>query len=272
MARLDGELAVVAGGTGRVGEGLVRWLLMEGAQVVVPVRGQAREQRLRDYVQDIAGDRLHCCPAHLDQEDSVRELTAHLLKRFGRVDLAVACLGRWYYGYPLHLMPFDHWQSFLNDNLTTHFLFMQGILPLLHKQDDGMYVMINGSPAEIVIPDTGATSIAAAAQLMLSRVLFEEARTVGTRIYSLVITNPISTRDRGDLIMPDWVTPEDLGDYVTRLYRREAAHLEEPVHRVASRQDLEPGTAGPDPGRAASDRPSPGRQLPAGQHRAPPGP
>jgi hypothetical protein len=43
MRRLEGSVAVVAGGTGRVGEGLVRSFLMEGAQVVVPVRTKERE-------------------------------------------------------------------------------------------------------------------------------------------------------------------------------------------------------------------------------------
>ena len=46
-----------------------------------------------------------------------------------KVDLAVACLGGWYYGYPLHLMPLSDWKRLLEDNLTTHFLFMQSMLP-----------------------------------------------------------------------------------------------------------------------------------------------
>ena len=53
MARLDGKNVVVAGGTGRVGEGLVRSFLLEGAQVIVPVRSVSKEQRLRSYLGDV---------------------------------------------------------------------------------------------------------------------------------------------------------------------------------------------------------------------------
>jgi len=58
MAEFEGKNVVVAGGTGRVGEGLVRSFLLEGAQVIVPVRSTAKDQRLRSYVEGVDTGRL----------------------------------------------------------------------------------------------------------------------------------------------------------------------------------------------------------------------
>ena len=62
MAKLEGKTIVVAGGTGRVGEGLVRSFLLEGARVIVPVRSTAKDQRLRSYVEGIDTGKLVCLP------------------------------------------------------------------------------------------------------------------------------------------------------------------------------------------------------------------
>jgi len=105
------------------------------------------------------------------------------------VDLAVAWLGCWYYGYPHYRMPYRDWQMILHDNLDIHFLFMQNFLSILHDQNVGMFVMINGSPSEMIIPEEGATSIVAATQAMMSRVLAEEAKTIQVRIHSVTALN-----------------------------------------------------------------------------------
>lgn len=238
MGQLDDKNVVVAGGTGRVGEGLVRSFLLEGAQVIVPVRSTGKDQRLRSYVEGIETGKLFCLPTHVGEEDSIQEFRKRVLEQFKRIDLAVACLGGWYYGYPLHRMPYRDWQMILHDNLDTHFLFMKHFLSILHDQNDGVFVMINGSPSEMIIPEEGATSIVAAAQAMMSRVLSEEAKTSGVQIYSLTVYNPVRTRDRGQTVMPDWPTAEDLGTYIVKLFSRSAPNLEQTIHKIRTVDDI----------------------------------
>ena len=238
MAKLEGKTIVVAGGTGRVGEGLVRSFLLEGARVIVPVRSTAKDQRLRSYVEGIDTGKLVCLPTHVGDEASIREFRKRVLEEFERIDLAVACLGGWYYGYPLHRMPYRDWQMILHDNLDTYFLFMKNFLSILHEQNQGMYVMINGSPSEMIIPEEGATSIVAAAQAMMSRALAEEARSTGVRIYSVMVYNPVRTRDRGQNVMPDWPSAEDLGTYIVKLYTNSAPNLDQTIHKIHTVDDI----------------------------------
>ena len=128
-------------------------------------------------------------------EASVQRFRNELLERVGRVDLAIACLGGWYYGYSLHRMPFSDWERVLLNNLTTHFLFMRAVLSFLHDQNHGTYVMINGGAADVIAPESGMISIVAAAQRMMARVLAEEARAENVRVYSVTAESlPISRR------------------------------------------------------------------------------
>ena len=48
MRRLDGKVALVLGGAGFVGEGIVRSFLEEGAFTIVPSRSAERLQALRE--------------------------------------------------------------------------------------------------------------------------------------------------------------------------------------------------------------------------------
>jgi len=50
MGKLDGIIALIAGGTGTVGEGIVRACFKEGAQVIVPSRSTEAINKLRELI------------------------------------------------------------------------------------------------------------------------------------------------------------------------------------------------------------------------------
>ena len=58
MAKLDGKIALIPGGTGGVGEGIVRGFLNAGATVVVPSRREESLEKLRRQLGESAGDRF----------------------------------------------------------------------------------------------------------------------------------------------------------------------------------------------------------------------
>lgn len=233
---IGGKTAVVAGGTGRVGEGIVKTLLRRGARVFVPVRSEEKQRRLEEYVGN--DDRLVCIPAQLGDEESVARFRASVCERVDHLDLAVASVGGWYYGYSLHRMPTEDWHAVLHDNLTTHFLFMRAFLSLLHNQSDGTFVMINGGAADVPAPDAGIISVVAAAQKMMSCVLAEEAHGTNVRVYCLEAFHPVRTRRRGSEDSEDWVSAEQLGDYVVRLYHGAVANRNDVVHTIYSAADV----------------------------------
>lgn len=55
METLQNKIAVVLGGTGGVGEGIVKSLLSAGATVVVPTRTEYKMRKLKSYIGDELG-------------------------------------------------------------------------------------------------------------------------------------------------------------------------------------------------------------------------
>ncbi len=247
MGVLDKKIAVVAGGTGSVGEGVVRSFLREGAEVVVPCRSEQKRERLQRYTQDVAEQRLHLYPAIVSDPQSVLDFRQAVVDNFPRVDLAVASLGGWYYGYSLHRMSFEDWNRVMHDHLSTHFLFLQAFVSLFHDHQDqsGTYIMVNGGESKLPAPDAGVVSIAAAAQKMMSKVLAEESSGTNIRSYSISIMNPLKTRDRGGNILDEWISAEQLGQYLAQLYAGNVARADQVSHILHTARDLQyPRAAG----------------------------
>jgi hypothetical protein len=73
---------------------------------------------------------------------------------------------------------------------------------------------------------------------MMSRVLADEALTTQVRVYSLMVYNPVRTRDRGQNVMPDWPTAEDLGAYIIKLYTERAPNLDQTIHKIHTVDDI----------------------------------
>lgn len=238
MARLEGQTVVVGGGTGSVGEGIVRAFLTEGARVFVPYRTPEKRDRLTEYVSEVDTGELVCLGGNVGDEDSIQEFRNELRKRADRVDLAVASIGGWYYGYSLHRMPFSDWQRVLNSNLTTHFLFMRAMLSLMHDQNHGTYVMINGGASKLVAPESGMVSIVAAAQKMMTKVLVHEAEGTHVRVHAVIAFDPVKTRDRRSQVVDDWLSPEDLGNYIVRLHDRTGRALDKSIHTLHSTKEI----------------------------------
>lgn len=238
MSILDGKVAVVAGGTGSVGEGIVHSFLRDGATVVVPTRSEEKRDGLAEYVGPSLAERLVCIPAFVGEEESVGRLRTQVIGRFEKVDIAVATIGDWYYGYSLHYMPFADWQRVLNDNLNTHFLFMRAFLSLFHQQKHGTYIMLNGGASEIVAPEAGVTSIVAAAQKMMAKVLDVEARGTAIKVYSVVAFNPVKTRIRDAQVVDEWLSAEEIGTYMCHLAVGSTPRGDEPIHTLHTKRDL----------------------------------
>lgn len=238
MGRLEGQVVVVGGGTGSVGEGLVRTFLSEGGTVCVPYRSEEKRDRLVDYVSDVRTGELVCLEGNVGDEASIQAFRNELRSRTEQVDLAVASIGGWYYGYSLHRMPFTDWQRVVNNNLTTHFLFMRAMLSLMHDQNHGTYIMINGGASEVIAPESGMVSIVAAAQKMMTRVLVQEAKSKDVNVYAVIAFDAVKTRLRSAQIVDEWLSPDDLAQYIARLHDGTGRNLDESIHILHTTRDI----------------------------------
>lgn len=212
--------ALVLGGTGDVGEGIVRSFLKHGATVIVPSRSQVKLDALRDYVGDIQAGTLKTVTGLFDTPAEAEALRDRIGQLASRVDIVVAALGGWSQGFALTDLGFDQWEQIVRNNLTTHFLAMKTFVPLLAAAS-GTYVHINGQSAEGPHPGAGPVAAMSAAQRSLALTLAEELRPSEVRVHELLLP-PVNTRRRISRHhdRPEWPTAEEVGDYVVALIER----------------------------------------------------
>jgi NAD(P)-dependent dehydrogenase (short-subunit alcohol dehydrogenase family) len=234
MKQLTNKIALVAGGAGGVGEGIVKALLQEDAIVIVPSRSEEKISKLRNYTSNITSGNLITVRAAMNTIEGAMAVKDEVISKFGRIDILVASLGGWWQGAPIYKMDVSSWTRILDNNLTSHFITVRAFLPELVKIQHGTYIHINGFSAEQTYPGANAVAMAAAAQLSMVQTLHEELAGTGVQAFELIL-GPVLTRAR-DAGRQDWYSPEEIGNYIINLHTGKAANKNELVHRLFSKQ------------------------------------
>ena len=218
MGKLSGKIVYIAGGAGNVGEGIVRGCLKQGATVVTSSRSSGKLDRLRELLKDIPTEKLITIEGGLGDFASAEALRSKILDECDRLDAVIASLGgTWNENIPLTEVSMDDWQKFLFTNLTTHFVTARTFLPVLARTKGSSYTFLGGGAAEIPIPNYSMVAIPAAGQLMMAKVVMQEMKDSGVRINQIIINSLVNTRASQDKAQPDWITADEIGDYIAWL-------------------------------------------------------
>jgi 3-oxoacyl-[acyl-carrier protein] reductase len=222
MGKLSGKIALIAGGTGGVGEGIVRAFLNEGATVVVPSRTGDRLQQLIDQLRDTATECLLPMVGDFSDIETAEELRHQVLSKVGQIDAVVASLnGRWNEDIPLIKSSLEDWRRMIGSNLTAHFIAAKTLLPVL--KSGSSYTLIGRGPALKAMPNYGLVCIPAAAEVMLTQVLIEEIKGSGIRINEVILNSYILTRERDGEGHPEWITADEVDRYTAWLASDESS-------------------------------------------------
>jgi len=213
-ADLSDKTVLVVGGSGGVGEGVVRALLASGATVVAVGRSQAR---LDDLSQRVADARL--VTQTLDALDpGLDEHAKQLADRFGPFDGVVVSVASWGgSGRKAALTLTDEeWEDLIASNLTAVFRLYRAFFP--HIARSGMMLQLNGMSADIPLPGSAGVAVAAAGRKSLTRTIAAEVGVQGPRVYQLVL-GMIRTRPRqlAGIDDPGWIPASDVGLHVADL-------------------------------------------------------
>jgi 3-oxoacyl-[acyl-carrier protein] reductase len=228
-------ICVIAGGTGTVGEAIVKVFLGEGATVIVPSRSQQAIDRLRGYLGDAQSDRLLTLVGDIGNAGDAARLRDEILQRFGQIDSVVASLGgTWDEQLKLVDVPIETWRKYWESNLTPHFVSARTFLPVMADRAGASYTLLGGLSAVLTIPNYSVVSINSAAQLMMARVLIEEMKQCRVRI-NQVMFGVINTRARAAHARPEWITAEEVGRFCAYLASAEASMLSGGIIQLGNR-------------------------------------
>jgi NAD(P)-dependent dehydrogenase (short-subunit alcohol dehydrogenase family) len=160
---LNGQVALVTGGSRGLGEEIAVGLAEAGASLMLLAR---REPALTDTVERLRALGFRCEGAVCDAANpgDVRTAVEKTLAVYGRIDALINNAGiSW--GAPAEEMPLEKWQSVLDVNLTGAFLFAQAVAPpmIAHRRGAilniasiaGLRAMPEGLPAAGYVASKG---------------------------------------------------------------------------------------------------------------------
>lgn len=138
MARLDGKVAVITGGTSGIGEATVRLFAAEGARVVIADIQDERGRRLAEELGEGAVASYH----HTDvlREGDIAGVLDHALATFGRLDCLFNNAGIPGRGGPIESIPVEGFDAAIGVMLRGAFLGMKHAAPIMKRQGSGSII------------------------------------------------------------------------------------------------------------------------------------
>jgi NAD(P)-dependent dehydrogenase (short-subunit alcohol dehydrogenase family) len=181
---LDGQVAVVIGGTGVLGGALCEGIAQAGAHVVVAGRS-AERGRLRVAAIEALGATAEFLAVDVTSRESITALKDAVLEKRGKVDMLVNCAGV-NSAVPYDEITDDDWQRVISTNLTATHLGCQIFAPVMAGQDEGGSILNIGSvTAHLPLSRVYAYSASKAAVNNLTKNVGREYATQGVRVNSL---------------------------------------------------------------------------------------
>ena len=144
---LTGKVALVLGGSRGIGASITQCLCNAGATTIFTHTGKDKyKQRVKDFVESIENSGGAVRNQVVDACDSKQttEMVDGIVDEHGRIDILVPNVGQ-NMARPAEQITDDHWQHFMDINLTSAFYGVRAVLPYMTKAGFGRIVLIGSS-------------------------------------------------------------------------------------------------------------------------------
>ncbi len=181
LPTLEGQVALVTGGAGGLGEATCSVLSEDGATVVV---ADIRLDEARVVAEKLGG---HAEALGLDvcDEAQIRKAIEGIVSKYGRLDVLInnAAIDK---TVSVEELTSDEWHRIIGINLSGPFLLSKYALPQMKQQKRGHIVNIVSTAAKRAWPNAAAYHASKWGLLGLSHALHTEARPHGVKVSALV--------------------------------------------------------------------------------------
>ena len=137
---LTGQVAVVTGASGGIGKAVALELGRRGADMALLARSQGRLGEVAAQIQDL-GNKALVIPTDVSSSESVQAAVKAVQSELGRVDILVNNAGITRDNLIMR-MGEDDWDSVIDTNLKSVFLFCKSLARLFLKQKSGRIINI----------------------------------------------------------------------------------------------------------------------------------
>lgn len=213
----EGKVILVAGGTGAVGEGIVKYLAENGATVLVPTRSEDKALDALGYVDQPYRKNVFYLFGDISDEADAQKMHDVIVDHFEQLDGMVSSLDGWWQGAALTDITKAEWEELMQGLLTAHFVASKTLMPLLRQGSN--YTFISGVSAEDAAFSkySGPVAPAGAAVLMLSELYAVEM--AGRFNVNALVLGPVNTRVRPTSYRKDsYVSSKTVGELIGALH------------------------------------------------------
>jgi len=207
---MENHVAVVTGGSGAVGAAVVQKLLAEGAQVLVA-----------DQVPPALSDnKLKFFPTDVTNEQSIAALVTQAVSIYGTVHALFNVAGGFKYGPGIDELELADWDALINLNLTSAFLSIKHILPLMKQQKYGRIVSVSARSGLRGDPMVGPYAVSKGGVILLTQSVAEENKMYGITVNAVlpsIVDTPANRLQMPESDFKSWVAPADLAEVMVFL-------------------------------------------------------
>ncbi|MGI9533797.1 MAG: SDR family NAD(P)-dependent oxidoreductase [Thermodesulfobacteriota bacterium] len=218
MSKLKSKVAIITGGTGALGRGVVKRFLEEEANVLTTyvVERECEEcQKLLDQYKD----RIIYHRTDVTDEKDVLNAVSTAIDSFGKVDFLLNIVGGFLFK-ELKDTTVEDFDKMIDMNLKSCFICSKSVLPEMLRNKSGRIVNIAAKPA---IKGSAGMSVYGASKSGVARIteaLAEEVKAFNINVNAVIPGTLDTPRNRQDMPESDfskWVKPEKLAEVILNL-------------------------------------------------------
>jgi len=214
------RVAIVAGGTGALGQSVVLRFLHDGASVAVPWLLPEEWESLRGRVDKGQLGRLYGARVEIvTDQGALAAFVTDVLARHRGLDVLVNTVGG-FAGGDLASTSLADWRRMMDLNLTSAVIGCRAVLPTMRAARRGRIVNVS---SRAVVPPAGgfiAYTVAKSAVITLTQALAHEERPHGIAVNAVLpstMDTPANRRAMPDADRSGWVSTEAVADVIAYL-------------------------------------------------------
>jgi NAD(P)-dependent dehydrogenase (short-subunit alcohol dehydrogenase family) len=223
-SRFEGNLAIIAGGTGGLGQAVSLAFLNEGANIAVTYRDQTEIEELKKKAGQHAS-RLEGRQVDVTDESAVNQFIENMVAKYGRLDILVNAVGAYAGGAKLWEIDPRAFETMLSLNLRSSYLLSRAVAKTMLKQKEGSIVNIASKAAFDHAAGAAAYVASKAAAVAMMDSLAEDLRGTGVRVNSVlpsIIDTAANRRAMPKADFSKWPKPEDIAKIILFLCSSDA--------------------------------------------------